>query len=122
MLLLSVFPAHKILGLFKHALDMFIKQHWTEQKASNYLCQVRGQLLGYDPRSTEGKERCLTDVCGLWTRSLVVISPCPHLLWLQMKLILVKEKNREDNLSLWIKWLGFSYLNVLFPMKAKMFG
>jgi len=27
MLLLSVFPAHAILGLLKHASDMFIKHH-----------------------------------------------------------------------------------------------
>ena len=100
MLLLCVFPAHAILELLKHILDMFIKHHWTERKASNYLCQVRGQVLGYNPGTTEGKGRCLTDACGLWTRSLVVISPCAHLLQLQMKLTLVMEKNREDNLSL----------------------
>lgn len=48
----------------------------------------------------------------------MVISPCPHLLQLQMKFILVKEKNREDNLSL-AKMTGIFTLKCAFSHESK---
>lgn len=48
----------------------------------------------------------------------MVISPCSHLLQLQMKLILVKEKNREDNSSL-DKMTGLFILKCTFSHESK---